>query len=214
MPFLILFATILFTAQPLFTRFSAWAARSMSRLVLARDRFQTLVSIYGGYFAGIGILMRPLSESSVRDIHEMNAVKNAPRSHQHRGSLLCRQASSIGRRPGFCRWRNRRRIFHAPIFTELPQRECAPASPAWANHQRRDVLQTTARVIPNKGYFFFFSGLTFSTTQVFACSNSVLNPFAKSCVPYSKSTTKQKVKKTKRTSQNSPRMSDMSRTVP
>ena len=51
-PFLILFATILFTAQPFFTRlFRLEAAQSMSpRWFWLAIVFQTLVSIYGGYF--------------------------------------------------------------------------------------------------------------------------------------------------------------------
>ena len=80
-PFLILFATILFTAQPLFTRlFRLEAAQSMSpRWFWLAIIFQTLVSIYGGYFgAGIGILMlASLGILGFKDIHEMNAVKNA-----------------------------------------------------------------------------------------------------------------------------------------
>ena len=46
-------------------------------------------------------------------------------------------------------------------------------------------------------------------TNVFNFSNSVLNPELKSRVPYSNNTTKQNVKKAKRTSQKSPRSSDM-----
>ena len=182
--------------------------------------FQILVSIYGGYFgAGIGILMlASLGILGFKDIHEMNAVKNALAFLINvcgRTLLHCQRTDRLagGRDSGH--WRNRGRIFRRPFFTETSPEEGARLHHEHrADHQRRDVLQTTARVIPNERYFFFFSGLAFSTTQVFACSNSVLNPFAKSCVPYSKSTTKQKVKKTKRTSQNSPRMSDMSRTVP
>ena len=80
-PFLILFATILFTARAFFTRLLRLKPeRSISRrwLVTAIG-FQTLVSIYGGYFgAGIGILMlASLGMLGFEDIHEMNAVKNA-----------------------------------------------------------------------------------------------------------------------------------------
>jgi hypothetical protein len=59
-------------------------------------------------------------------------------------------------------------------------------------------------------YFFGFSaGLPASFAKALTRSNSFWNPLVKSWVPYSKRTTKQKVKKTKRTSQKSPRRSDM-----
>jgi uncharacterized membrane protein YfcA len=80
-PFLILFATLLFMAQyplqrkfkvafPLEHRSSRWLAGAML--------FQLLVGLYGGYFgAGIGILMlAALSILGLTDIHEMNALKN------------------------------------------------------------------------------------------------------------------------------------------
>jgi uncharacterized membrane protein YfcA len=80
-PFLILFATILFTAQPLFARiFRLETKTPISRQWFASAIvFQTLVAIYGGYFgAGIGILMlASLGVLGFDDIHEMNAVKNA-----------------------------------------------------------------------------------------------------------------------------------------
>ena len=44
---------------------------------------------------------------------------------------------------------------------------------------------------------------------VFTRSNSFWNPLTKSCVPYSNSTTKQKVKNTNRTSQKRPRSNPM-----
>jgi len=70
----------------------------------------------------------------------------------------------------------------------------------------------SARLGMTPHYFFgFAAGLLASWANVFTRSNSVLNPLTKSWVPYSKSTTKQKVKKTKRTSQNSPRSNDMNR---
>ena len=79
-PFLILFATILFTARTFFTRLLRLEPnRSISsRWVVIAIIFQTLVSIYGGYFgAGIGILMlASLGMLGFEDIHEMNAVKN------------------------------------------------------------------------------------------------------------------------------------------
>ena len=68
-------------------------------------------------------------------------------------------------------------------------------------------------------YFFFTpgDGEAFRLAYRFHRRNSsparllVLKPLVKSSVPYSKSTTKQKVKKTNRTSQNSPRMRDIAR---
>jgi uncharacterized membrane protein YfcA len=79
-PYLILFATILFTARGFFTRlFHVEARRSISpRWLITAVVFQTLVSIYGGYFgAGIGILMlASLGMLGFENIHEMNAVKN------------------------------------------------------------------------------------------------------------------------------------------
>lgn len=80
-PFLILFATVLFFAQSLFRRFSqrteTSAAPSMRGLWLAMA-FQFAVSVYGGYFgAGIGILMlATLGFLGLSDIHHMNALKN------------------------------------------------------------------------------------------------------------------------------------------
>ena len=59
-------------------------------------------------------------------------------------------------------------------------------------------------------YFLgFAAGLPASLAKTFTRSNSFWNPLVKSCVPYSKRTTKQKVKKTNKTSQKSPRRSDM-----
>ena len=79
-PFLIFFATILFTTRGFFTnRFPVEGRRSISpRWLVIAVTFQTLVSIYGGYFgAGIGILMlASLGLLGFEDIHEMNAVKN------------------------------------------------------------------------------------------------------------------------------------------
>jgi uncharacterized protein len=80
-PFLILFATLLFLAQGLFQRLaqggSAPRLPGRAALVLA-IAFQCAVAVYGGYFgAGIGILMlASLGFIGFRDIHEMNALKN------------------------------------------------------------------------------------------------------------------------------------------
>ncbi|MBM3776902.1 MAG: sulfite exporter TauE/SafE family protein [Acidimicrobiia bacterium] len=79
-PILVLFATLLFMAQDALQRRLGLDARA------PRDHgwqagaivFQFAVGLYGGYFgAGIGILMlAALSLLGLRDIHEMNGVKN------------------------------------------------------------------------------------------------------------------------------------------
>lgn len=81
-PFLILFATVLFLFQGALKRLRiidpAAAGRTPRgwRLVAALT-FQLLVAIYGGYFgAGIGILMlATLGFLGLTNIHEMNTVK-------------------------------------------------------------------------------------------------------------------------------------------
>ena len=79
-PFLILFATLLFMAQETVQRLlktgDAQSRRSTKWLVGAM-LFQLAVGIYGGYFgAGIGILMlAALSILGLKDIHEMNSLK-------------------------------------------------------------------------------------------------------------------------------------------
>ncbi len=81
-PFLILFATILFLAQGAFRRFAGiremGAPPPHHRAVWLAIIFQFAVAVYGGYFgAGIGILMlASLGFLGLRDIHEMNALKN------------------------------------------------------------------------------------------------------------------------------------------
>jgi uncharacterized membrane protein YfcA len=78
-PFLILFATVLFLAQGAFRRFArSEASQPAHRGVWVAIVFQFAVSIYGGYFgAGIGILMlASLGFLGLSDIHEMNALKN------------------------------------------------------------------------------------------------------------------------------------------
>ena len=80
-PFLILFATLLFMAQePIqrrFKRTDADAHRSAGWFAGALT-FQLFVGIYGGYFgAGIGILtLASLSILGLKDIHQMNGLKN------------------------------------------------------------------------------------------------------------------------------------------
>jgi uncharacterized protein len=80
-PFLILFATILFMAHSSFTRFfgtggAAKHHQSRTWLVGAAG-FQFCVAVYGGYFgAGIGILMlASLGMLGFEDVHEMNGLK-------------------------------------------------------------------------------------------------------------------------------------------
>lgn len=84
-PFLILFATVIFANRSRITR---WAKRGeaspnpdhhFSPFSYALGMaLQFLISVYGGYFgAGIGILMlTSLSVMGMRDIHKMNALKN------------------------------------------------------------------------------------------------------------------------------------------
>jgi uncharacterized membrane protein YfcA len=79
-PFLILFATTLFTAQRAIQRkFDLTAIHHTSEHWLTWTMiFQFIVALYGGYFgAGMGILMlAALSLMGHTDIHRMNALKN------------------------------------------------------------------------------------------------------------------------------------------
>ena len=79
-PFLILFATVLFMAQePIQRRFNlAQAHEAGSHWLSWTMFFQLIVGVYGGYFgAGIGILMlAALSLMGHTDIYQMNGVKN------------------------------------------------------------------------------------------------------------------------------------------
>jgi uncharacterized membrane protein YfcA len=80
-PFLILFATVLFLAQGIFKRFAGShlddGKNHAPRRIWVAIFFQFLVAIYGGYFgAGIGILMlASLGFIGLHDIHEMNTLK-------------------------------------------------------------------------------------------------------------------------------------------
>ena len=83
-PYLVLFATLLFMVQGVVRREVAHEfavgsppPRGRKHLFLAMA-FQFLVSIYGGYFgAGIGILMlAALGFMGFSDIHQMNTLKN------------------------------------------------------------------------------------------------------------------------------------------
>ncbi len=80
-PFLLLFATILFVSQGAFRRFAGLNVRmtpaAKPHAVGVAVAFQFFVSVYGGYFgAGIGILMlASLGYMGLTDIHQMNTLK-------------------------------------------------------------------------------------------------------------------------------------------
>ena len=79
-PFLILFATLLFMVQETVQRLFDTAGkggRQTRHWLIGAICFQLMVGIYGGYFgAGIGILMlAALSILGLNDIHEMNSLK-------------------------------------------------------------------------------------------------------------------------------------------
>ena len=81
-PFLILFATVLFLVQGGFRRFAGFGdaggeVHPHHRVVWLAVVFQFAVALYGGYFgAGIGILMlASLGFIGLTNIHEMNALK-------------------------------------------------------------------------------------------------------------------------------------------
>jgi uncharacterized membrane protein YfcA len=82
-PFLLLFATVIFLSQGFFRRFAKSGAvdgqtSASSKGLWGAIMFQFLVAVYGGYFgAGIGILMlATLGILGLNDIHQMNALKN------------------------------------------------------------------------------------------------------------------------------------------
>lgn len=81
-PFLILFATILFMVQGAVQRWLGLHESHSSRITLnwlvGASLFQLAVAVYGGYFgAGIGILMlAALALLGLKDIHQMNGLKN------------------------------------------------------------------------------------------------------------------------------------------
>ncbi|HTL55929.1 MAG TPA: sulfite exporter TauE/SafE family protein [Candidatus Limnocylindrales bacterium] len=80
-PFLILFATILFLAQAPLRRLPhlqrLHTERNSRRALWGAVVFQLAVAVYGGYFgAGIGILMlASLGLIGLEDIHQMNTLK-------------------------------------------------------------------------------------------------------------------------------------------
>src|SRR5215470_10366067 len=81
-PFLILFATILFMLQGTVQRWLRSVAtadrESTASWMISAGFYQFLVAVYGGYFgAGIGILMlAALGLMGLSDIHQMNGLKN------------------------------------------------------------------------------------------------------------------------------------------
>jgi len=102
-PFLILFATLLFMAQDAFRRFGkkrADAAHSTGAALWGAALFQLAVAVYGGFFgAGIGILMlASLGFLGMTHIHEMNALKTVL------GSLINAVATLWFIRAGLIDW--------------------------------------------------------------------------------------------------------------
>jgi uncharacterized membrane protein YfcA len=94
-PFLILFATILFLAQGAFRRLA-----DRQQAIRGAILFQFGVAIYGGYFgAGIGILMlASLGFIGLEHIHQMNALKTML------GSLINLVAAAWFIRAGLIDW--------------------------------------------------------------------------------------------------------------
>jgi uncharacterized protein len=80
-PYLVLFATLLFALRDPIARWTGNGAHGEERVSVGGRvwgfLFQLFVAIYGGYFgAGIGILMlASLSVMGLRDIHRMNGLK-------------------------------------------------------------------------------------------------------------------------------------------
>ena len=79
-PYLILFATLLFTFSGQISRWlqvEAQVVEKSRHAVALAIAFQFCVAIYGGYFgAGIGIFMlAALAVMGLKDIHEMNALR-------------------------------------------------------------------------------------------------------------------------------------------
>ena len=79
-PFLLLFATLLFLAQGAFRKFAGLGdqpAQPHPHTIWGAILFQFGVALYGGFFgAGIGILMlASLGFIGLSDIHQMNALK-------------------------------------------------------------------------------------------------------------------------------------------
>ena len=136
-PFLILFATVLFLSQGAFRRFAslngAAAPDRRHHAVWGAILFQLAVAIYGGYFgAGIGILMlASLGFIGLSDIHEMNTLKTILASlinlvaavlvHLQGPDSLAQGRSDDGRRA-------------ARLFPGLPLRPADSAAACAADH--------------------------------------------------------------------------------
>jgi len=100
-PFLILFATLLFMAQDAFRRMGTKEKKDAgSGAILGAMAFQFVVAVYGGFFgAGIGILMlASLGFLGMKNIHEMNALKTVL------GSLINAVATIWFIRAGLIDW--------------------------------------------------------------------------------------------------------------
>lgn len=97
-PWLILFATLLFFAQGAFRKLARREAASPHEHSLwVAIPFQLALAIYGGYFgAGIGILMlATFGFMGLTNIHEMNALKNLLGSLINVVAALCFIAAGI-----------------------------------------------------------------------------------------------------------------------
>jgi uncharacterized protein len=99
-PFLILFATILFVSQGVIRRWIGAAAGPRPGVIAGAIAFHLAVAVYGGYFgAGIGILMlASLGFIGLTDIHEMNALKTVL------GSLINIVATIVFIHAGLVHW--------------------------------------------------------------------------------------------------------------
>jgi uncharacterized membrane protein YfcA len=77
-PWLLLFATVLFAAGPRIARRAGSSAQAGENLAMWREPGLLLVAIYGGYFnGGLGILLMALySATGESRIHTANALKN------------------------------------------------------------------------------------------------------------------------------------------
>lgn len=77
-PWLLLFATVLFAAGPAIAKRATRAAQGDTHLAKWREPGLLLACIYGGYFnGGLGILLMALySATGERHIHTANALKN------------------------------------------------------------------------------------------------------------------------------------------
>ena len=75
-PWLLLFATVLFAAGPAIARRASQAAQGHASLAKWREPGLLLAAIYGGYFNGGILLMALYSATGESRIHTANALKN------------------------------------------------------------------------------------------------------------------------------------------